>query len=375
MNAKGKAKRTLTVGFALFISMLVVCAVVAVLLQSGRTQRPSGDSVPFAESPPEASHAQGKYPNGSLCEGNAVVDKEKLKENIFHMEQYGGEGAVAILVKDTSGKPIEGASVRLGFTQPDQCVHTGIVEGKTDKNGFFSAKETSNWACIWTVAKEGYHVSRGRVLFTHKGSQKAFLEGRWTDEPIDIEVELKDISGAKFVHGRRYADIVYFPTNSWVGFDFFACDLVKPYGSGKTSHVLFRSESDGVSPFCKGATPGYTNVLQIKVSDGGLSIAAEADESESPFMSHVPLSFGTNILTFVHARTKDTILEDKRLAEKYYIIFSSQISNEEKSEPYCGILRNLEFFPGQLRLEYFFNTIPGDQRLDADVSSPLNLGK
>ncbi len=375
MNAMGREKRTLTVGFALFVSMFVVCAVVAVLLQSGRSQRPSGDSVPFAKAVPAPSNAQGNCQTGSSSESNVVVDKEKLKENIFHMEQYGAEGAVGILAKDTSGKPIEGASVRLGFTQPDPCAHTGIVEGKTDKNGFFSAKETSNWACVWMVAKEGYHGSRGSVLFTHRGSQKAFLEGRWTDEPIEVEVELKNISGANFIHGRRYNDIVFLPTNSWVGFDFAACDLVKPYGSGESPHVLFRSDSDGVSPFCKGATPGYTNVLHIKVAEGGLVIATEAGESESPFISQVPASFDTNILTFVHARTKDKILEDKRLEKKDYIIFRSKIGNDEKSEPSCGILRNLEFFPGQLRLEYFFNPVPGDIRLDADVSSPLDMGK
>ena len=153
------------------------------------------------------------------------------------------------------------------------------------------------------------------------------------------------------------------------------CDLVEPHGFGKKPHVFFRSESYGVSPFCKGATPGYTNVLHIKVADGGLAVETEFGESQSPFISLTPSSLHTNLLTFVYARTKDAILEDNRPSEKDYIIFKTNVNTSDGTELFCGILRNMEFFPGQLRLEYFFNRNSGDMRLDADVSSALDIGK
>lgn len=302
-------------------------------------------------------------------------DKEEIDKQIYKMERDGARGAVTIHVVDEEGNPICAANVRLGFTQPDQNMRSGIVEGKTDNLGLYGAERTSNWSCSWTVSKEGFHTSRGTVLFTHKGSRKAFGEGRWTDEPIDVKVELKKVSGAQFTHGIRYNDIVFLPTNSWIGFDFIACDLVAPYGSGKQTHILLRSDLDGIPLFCKGATLGYTNVLHVKVADGGLSVETETGESESPFVSQFPSSFETNQLKFVYARTKDRILEDSRPRKKSYIVFCTDISNKGGKEAFCGIIRNIEFSPGQLRLEYFFNHNPDDRRLDADVSSPLDIGK
>ena len=373
MSAKNSQKKIAFFGIATFATVLVVF--VAVFLPSRSRNRLAKDTISFSEAPLVISNTLGKVENKDLNEVKVVIDKEKLKERISHMEQYGAEGAIAIHAKDEMGKPVDCATVRLSFTQPDQDWHAGIVEGKTDEIGFFGAKRSSNWACIWSVSKDGYHSSHGKVLFTHKGSQRAFLKGQWTDEPIDIEVELKKVSGAKFVHGRRYDDIVFLPTNSWVGFDFTMCDLVEPHGFGKKPHVFFRSESYGVSPFCKGATPGYTNVLHIKVADGGLAVETEFGESQSPFISLTPSSLHTNLLTFVYARTKDAILEDNRPSEKDYIIFKTNVNTSDGTELFCGILRNMEFFPGQLRLEYFFNRNSGDMRLDADVSSALDIGK
>lgn len=373
MSAKNSKKEMVFFGAALFAAVLVVS--VAAFLPSRSRSSLSKESTSFSEAPPVTSNMSKKVENNSLSETQEFVDKEKLKESISHMEQYGAEGAIAIHAKDEKGNPIGRASVRLDFTQPDQDWRAGIVEGETDEIGFFGAKRTSNWACIWSVSKDGYHSSRGKVLFTHKGSQRAFLKGQWTDEPIDVEVVLKKVSGAKFVHGRRYNDIVFLPTNSWVGFDFTMCDLVEPHGSGKNPHILLRSESDGVPLFCKGATFGYTNVLHIKVVDGGLSVKTETGESESPFVSSPPPSFETNQLKFVYARTKDRILEDSRLQKKNYIVFYTNISNNGEEGAFCGIIRNIEFSPGQLRLEYFFNQNPDDRRLDADVSAPLNIGK
>ena len=154
------------------------------------------------------------------------VDKDEINRRIEQMERMGAKGAASIHVMDEEGNPICAANVRLGFTQPNPDLNwqAGIVEGKTDTRGLYGAERMSTWSCVWSVSKEGFHSSRGEVLFTHKGSRKAFLSGRWTDEPIVVDVRLKKISGARFVHGIRNWDIVSFPTNTWTGFDFIACD-------------------------------------------------------------------------------------------------------------------------------------------------------
>lgn len=291
------------------------------------------------------------------------------------MLKWGAVGAVSIRVFDESGTPVPDAKVLLYFTQPELDDPSGRVDGQTDSSGCFSAEGKSNWACSWTVSKEGFHSSHGTVLFTHRGSQKAVRRGRWTLRPIEVHVELKARSNARLVHGVRYWNILYYPTNSWTGFDFSVCDWVGPLGKGQTPHVSFLSESRGFSPFLKGGTCGYTNQLSIRVENGGLSILRESGDSDSPFVGKLPQTLQTNQLTFVLARTHDAILEDNRLKDDEYIVFRSLTYTGDGPASRCGIIRHLEFSPGELRLEYFFNPENGDDRIDGDIRSIQELGK
>ena len=291
------------------------------------------------------------------------------------MTKRGAVGAVSVRVFDELGSPVPDAKVNLYFTQPELDDPLGRVNGMTDSSGCFSAEGKSNWACNWIVSKEGFHSSRGKVLFTHRGSQEAVRRGRWTLRPIEVHVELKSLSNAHLVHGVRYLNLLYYPTNSWTGFDFSVCDWVEPIGKGQTSYVSFLSESWGVSPFLKGGTPGYTNKLSIRVENGGLSVLRESGDSDSPFVAETPPTLQTNQLAFILARTRDAILENTRLDDDEYIVFRTMTSTDDGNVSHCGIIRSLEFSPGELRLEYFFNPENGDNRIDGDVRSAKNLGK
>ena len=305
----------------------------------------------------------------------SAIDEEKVRENICYMERHGAPGAVVIHVTDKEGNPIKGASVRLGFTQPDQDWRAGTVEGETDETGSFGARKTSNWSCVWDVSKSGFHASHGEVLFTHKGSKTAFLHRRWTDSPIDVDVELKKTSSATLVHGMQIFKALRFPTNTWVGLDLNTFALVKPHGMGNVPHIFFKSVSDGVFPLSKGGTPGYTNTLHVAVENGGLMILNEQGDSDSPFVSETPMHFATNELTFVYARTRDRIIKDSFLnaKRKEYIVFRTTPSGGGTNDFHSGIIRDLRCAPGRLQMEYFFNPQPGDARIDGDLKSMRDI--
>ncbi len=345
------------------------------LRRDGPTIESPNGKESFNERPdifPVSKLAQKEEPSGY------AISEDIVKKKIETMTRKGADGSVAFHVRDEIGKPIHRATLRLYFSQAREDDSAGRVEGITDWNGFFTATKRTNWSCTWVVSKEGYHSSRGTVLFTHQGNRKAFLEDRWTDTPIEVPVTLKERSDATIIHGKRLSipGTIQFPTNTWVGFDFSVCDLVEPLGTGKTSHMFFRSETDGVSPFESGATPGYTNILHLKIGTGGLAVFKTAGESDSPFLSETPATFDTNVLAFVRARTKDEILVDTWLKGKSeYIAFRTELEHEGQFTCFSGIIRNLRFSPGGLQLEYFFNTTSGDPRIDADVSSPVDFGK
>ncbi|MBR1609848.1 MAG: hypothetical protein IJ678_09570 [Kiritimatiellae bacterium] len=314
-----------------------------------------------------------------VCEDEAIksgaIDEEQLKMKIYQMEQHGAEGAVAIHVTDDMGVAIKGANIRLDFTRPDHDWRKGTEEGETDDYGLFRAEKESNWSCVWTVSKDGFHTSRGEVLFTHKGSKQAFLRGRWTDAPVDVEVVLKKVSGASIIHGMHIFKSLHYPTNTWVGLDFNVFDFVEPHGTGKAPHLFFKSVSDGIFPLKKGGTPGYTNTLHVMAGKGGLAVLNEQGDSDSPFVYEAPAHFSTNQLTFVYARTRDRIIKNTfpDHQKKEYIVFQTIQADDETNGPHVGIIRDLRCAPGKMQMEYFFNTQPGDARIDADLKSKRDI--
>ncbi len=56
-----------------------------------------------------------------------------------------------------------------------------------------------------------------------------------------------------------------------------------------------------------------------------------------------------------------------------FIVFQTADSGNSTGKPHFGIIRNLEYWPGGIRMEYFFNLVPGDRRTDADIHSEWDL--
>ena len=368
-----RSSRCQLIGLAIVAVIAIAFFIVPLWVWRGAKTHndPIGTEAQCYDAAPINAEVMGKQLDTAL----PAIDEEKVKGNIFYMEQYGAYGAVAIHVTDQEGNPIKGASVRLGFTQPDQNWRAGTVEGETDETGSFGAGKTSNWSCVWDVSKEGFHASHGEVLFTHKGSKTAFLRGRWTDDPIDVYVELKKTSGATLIHGIHIFKALNFPTNTWVGLDLNTFAIVEPHGTGNVPHILFKSASDGVFPLSKEGTLGYTNTLHVMVENGGLEILNEQGGSDSPFVSETPTHFATNELTFVYARTRDQIIQDSfpNGKKKEYIVFRSAPSGGDTNDFHSGVIRNLRCAPGKLQMEYFFNPQPGDARIDGDLKSKRDI--
>lgn len=181
-----RSSRCHIVGLAIVAVVAIAFFSVSLWLRRGAKAHndPIGNEAPCKDAAPVNAEVFGKRLVATL----PTIDEEKVNENICYMEQYGAYGAVAIHVTDQEGNPIKGTSVRLGFTQPNQDWRAGTVEGETDETGSFRAGKISNWSCVWDVSKSGFHASHGEVLFTHKGSKTAFLNRRWTDDPIDVYV-------------------------------------------------------------------------------------------------------------------------------------------------------------------------------------------
>ncbi len=307
-------------------------------------------------------------------EGNRSSIDDILKLKRYEMERYGAIGSAVLRVKDMGGNPVPDAEVHLYFTQPKENDPSGTVKGTTDAQGMFTATRKTNFACGWKVSKEGYHSSKGRIMFSPHFSEYSATTGEWTEKPLEATVILKPKSNAKLLRGKRIFHDLKFPTNTWVGFDFLKCDSVAPYGQGQTAHIEFRVESCGQTAI---GDYGITNTLTIRTLDGGAAVFEEEPESFSPFMPVAPAEFNEASLFFTYARTRNAILKNETLDKNMYIVFKTMVHEMSGDGDgfHFGILRQLAFGPGYLQFEFFFNTEPDDRRIDGDVKHGFDLGR
>ena len=354
--------------------VIVLClATVMFFLKKGCSNESSQNSQDFP-SEVKSVELRPKTPRQAktLRKGNRSSIDDILKLKRYEMERYGAIGSAVLRVKDMGGNPVPDAEVHLYFTQPKENDPSGTVKGKTDSQGMFAATRKTNFACGWKVSKEGYHSSKGRILFSPHFSEYSATTGEWTEEPLEATVILKPKSNAKILRGKRIFHDLKFPTNTWVGFDFLKCDCVAPYGQGQTAHIEFRSDSCGHTAI---GDYGITNTLTIRTLDGGVAIFEEESESFSPFMPMAPAEFNEASLFFTYARTRNAILKNETLDKNKYIVFKTMVHEMSGDVFHFGILRQLAFWPGYLQFEYFFNTEPGDRRIDGDVKHGWDLGR
>ncbi len=321
--------------------------------------------------------ATGELSSKMLCEAKPRGDLSTvgsiLKQKRYELTRYGAVGSAVLHVNDINGNPVQDADVHLYFTQPTENDPTGTVRGNTDSQGVFAATRRTNFACKWKVSKEGYHSSQGCIMFSPYFSEYSATTGKWTEKPLEATVILKRKSSAKILRGKRIFHDLKFPTNTWVGFDFLECDSVAPYGQGRTAHIEFWAESCGHTAI---GDYGITNTLILRTPCGGVAVFEEDKETFSPFMPVAPSDFNATSLCFTYARTRNTILKNETLGRNKYIVFKTTVDRMPTGEDGChyGIIRRLDYLPGHLQFEYFFNTEPDDRRIDGDIKHGWDLG-
>ena len=377
----------MTINMRTFRLSSLAIAIVIVATMFLFAMRPSGKENP--------AHGNASMPTAQQGQRTGVVDKfsknitntgtqhTQTQKNITPMhkklmlERYGALGSVVFHVKNDNNEPIPNARVSLYFTQPDENDPKGRVDGETNSKGQFAATRKTNSECIWKVSKDGYHTSSGSIKFSPYFSELSPATGKWTEKPIEVEVQLKTKSAAQLIHGDRIWHDFIIPTNTWVGFDFVKCDSIAPFGRGQTAHIEFKSRTWGLPPFAKGGTYGFTNALEIQIIGGSLEILEKYKYSSSLFIATAPTIFKDEKLAFTYACTRDAVLQDRTLGNGCYIVFKTANSNpcEDAPDCYFGLLRRLEFFSDRIRFEYFFNHKSGDRRIDGDVNSQSLHGK
>jgi len=140
---------------------------------------------------------------------------------------------------DTNGNPISDAETSATFTGSK----SQVVEGKTDKNGLFSASGATTPICGVTVKKEGYYTSGysfEQMILEHLDESEKGLFNRWVPWNPTVEVILKEKRNPipMYVGGTGgHKEIPIF--DQPVGYDLEKNDWVAPYGDGNIKDFIF----------------------------------------------------------------------------------------------------------------------------------------
>jgi len=304
------------------------------------------------------TQAQQEYRLGER--GPNTPDVKDAKRN-------GALAKVTLRVVDSRGNPVPDADVKVAF------FHRGpySVDGKTDKNGFFTAKHMSESDVHFHASKEGYYRTYRNYWFYREGKPCA-KDGRWIPWNPTLEVIMKEKRNPVALDYKTVESRV--PVyDEPLGFDLVENDWVVPHGKGvRSDMVLTYSEKDEAL-----GAGRYT--LSLGFPDIGNGVYVRQTDRYSQLLSdYVAANDGySTVLNFIYERTKDKIVSDVRIDESKMLVFRirSQIDGDGniRSAQYGKIYGPFKFADGPrrfIRFSYYLNPVVNDPNIEAKGQWP-----
>ena len=145
-------------------------------------------------------------------------------------------------VVDLDEKPVTNADVRCTFKVGAGASGLQDVYGVTDMNGLCTINGMCKAYMHYSVEKDGYYCSHGKVDYMETTRVPAVIEGKWQPYGETRTVVLKRIRNpcaVKVFSGEQcHRKIPVF--EQWLPFDMEQSDWLAPYGKGIHNDVLLR---------------------------------------------------------------------------------------------------------------------------------------
>lgn len=294
--------------------------------------------------------------------------------------EVSSKGALAnvrIRVVDQDGRAVADAKVWGGFTCGNLMNDYVLVDGMTDTNGMYVAKGKCNEFLRFDVRKEGYYHTEEKIYFGRSKADPIVVDGKWQPYGETRTVVLKRIrKPTPMSHIPR--GILKIPAQGvWIGFDLELQSFVFPYGEGRMSDVLLRSNTDVVdvqTNFLTTLEVSFTNNLHagfyLCKKDSFSEMKSEyAADTNANFMAHCKYS----LQRLGRFRSEESLTDDS------YMVFRTRTRVDEKgnliSANYGKIYGRWGFYRGMGTSGIWFNSEPNDTNLeDAETARKSRLG-
>ncbi len=302
------------------------------------------------------TQAQQEYKLGER--GPNTPDVKDAKRN-------GAKAKVTLRVVDSRGNPVPDADVQVAF------FHRGpySVDGKTDKNGFFTAKHMSESDVHFHASKEGYYRTYRNYWFYREGKPCA-KDGRWIPWNPTLEVVMKEKRNPIMMKGHSIA--LKMPESSGrFGFDFVEGDWVKPHGNGVVADVWIESVSNPKTTD-REATWEHRLTFDFQNEDDGLAVYVEDSFSQMRTPYEAPDKGYAQRMSFVRTGKGDTVQLDNRLKDNEGVIFRVRTRKQDgqlQGGFYGVTVRTFQFPAGpyvRANFRYLINLNEGDRNIEAE---------
>lgn len=291
----------------------------------------------------------------------------------------GAEARECFRIVDSDGKPVTNASVRCAFKVGAGASGLQDVYGVTDTNGLCAINGMCKAYMHYSVVKEGYYCSHGKVDYVETTRVPAVIDSKWQPYGETRTVVLKRIKNPIRLRNpdARYR-YKYPESGKWTGFDLVCGDWMPPLGNGKSADMMVR--------YVRAPRPdGYFKSLDITFTNNPYAGVYLMDKDSYSEMDSV-YEANTNgeyvgSLRYEFERTAKGNHMISELGLGQYLVFRIRTKVDDDgnliSAHYGRIMGALQYLEkgGMVLGPVFFNPTPNDTNLeDAETARLSRLG-
>lgn len=323
----------------------------------------------------------------TLANANA---REQLSADALRAFAQGANIEIDLRVVDSTGKPVEGASVNVGLSRK-QSDDFKSYAGRTDTNGNWRVEARCSNLIHVRVTKEGHYetrIDRHLFSFDYADVNRRVKGRRWSPWKQCVVLKEKRKPIPMFIRSTPYQ--MQLPRGKRVGFDFDAADLVEPYGKGKRTDVFFQFDSETPAG-SRYATTNRIQIIAVNEMEGFLSFSKDV-QSQLKSCYSSPTNGFAPVLEYRLKRDQEnpstiyenTLPKNRDGQNTEYIVFRIRVEIDNNGNithsrygkiygfRYDDFDLKSEVKTGFVNLLYYLNPNDNDPNLEFDGSTNLS---
>ena len=280
----------------------------------------------------------------------------------------GATADVRIKVVDDLGEAVPDATISVTFyTVPEKV---DVKRGKTDAQGYFSAKGRCIGEAYAWIRKDGYYNTKISPKFQTLTDNETESRRKWSDETVETTATLKKKRNpAKLIlKGGTFQELKYPATNVVMGLDLQRFDWCPPYGKGKYDDLqikydFWRSPTNWFQVY------SHLDITMTNCLDGVYLVPTDDFSKMNRCYGADTNAVYLKALEYVYDRKTGNVERDVEMPRDKYMVFRTRTKVNDKGELVSanyGLIFEKSEYGIKLNMRTAFNPKPNDTNLECE---------